>query len=177
LKDKLGKRLSGWRVKIVLPHISGKYLDIGCGTNDVVKAYSGEGMGVDVYPWEGVDKVVENTAKLSFDDKTFDTVSIIAALNHIPNRNDVLREVRRVLKDDGKLITTMIPPNFSKRWHLLRRPWDADQHERGMKDGEVYGISSSEMKTMLSDAGFDIVLRKKFMFGINELLISKKNKN
>ena len=163
-----------WRIKTILPHIRGEYLDIGCGTNEIVKSYSGKGIGVDVYPWNGVDLVVKDTSQLSFEAKKFDTVSIVAALNHIPNREDVLKEVRRILKDDGRLLTTMIPPKFSRGWHFLRRKSDVDQHERGMKEGEVYGFTSKQVQNLLSKTGFEIVLKKKFMFGINELVISKK---
>ena len=174
MKDKLGQYLLNWRVKIILPHIEGYYLDLGCGTNEITKAYSGKGIGVDVYPWEGVNQVVEDTSKLPFDDKTFDTISIIAALNHIPNRGEVVKEINRILKDDGKLIITMIPPRFSRVWHFLRKPWDADQYERGMIEGEVYGLSIKEIKNILSETGFEIMFKKKFMFGINNLLLIKK---
>ncbi len=165
------------RVKTVLPHIRGYYLDLGCGTNEVAKAYSGKGIGVDVYPWQGVDRVVEDTSKLPFKDKTFDTVSIIAALNHIPNREEVLKEINRILNDNGRMIITMIPPRFSRAWHFFRKPWDADQHERGMKEGEVYGMSIKEIENILSEAGFEITSKKKFMFGMNNLLIIKKQNN
>ena len=174
MKDKLGLILLDWRVKTVLPHISGNYLDVGCGTNEIVKSYSGKGTGVDVYPWDGADLVVEDTAKLPFDDKSFDTVSIIAALNHIPNREDVIKEIKRILRDDGKLIITMIPPRFSRVWHFFRKPWDADQHERGMKAGEVFGLTTKEIKKILSKAELEVVYQKKFMMGLNHLLIAKK---
>ena len=39
------------RHKIVLSHVNGKLLDIGCGENLLVKQY-GDGIGVDVFPWE-----------------------------------------------------------------------------------------------------------------------------
>jgi len=175
LKDKLGQILLDWRVKTVLPLISGNYLDVGCGTNEIVKSYSGKGTGVDVYPWEGADLVVEDTSKLPFDDKSFDTVSIVAALNHIPNRENVVREIKRILRDDGKFIITMIPPKFSRVWHFARKRWDADQHERGMKEGEVYGMTTNEIEKILLNAGFAVVHKKKFMIGLNHLLIAKKN--
>lgn len=174
MKDTIGKKLLEWRKKEVIPHIQGKFLDIGCGTNEIVKAYSGEGVGVDVYPWENVDIVVKDTAVLPFENKAFDTVSIVAALNHIPNRKDVLDEVNRILKDDGKLIVTMIPPKSSKLWHTLRKPWDADQKERGMKEGEVYGMTEDNLRKLLSETGFEIEFKKKFMLGVNNLTIVKK---
>lgn len=64
--------------------------------------------------------MVENTANLSFNEQTFDTVTIIAALNHIPNREEVLVEANRVLKNDGKLLVIMIPPKISRVWYGVR---------------------------------------------------------
>ncbi|HCR72345.1 MAG TPA: hypothetical protein DIW23_12930 [Anaerolineae bacterium] len=174
MKDALGIFLLKWRIAKVLPHISGKLLDIGCGTNDLVKAYQGEGVGVDVHDWGNVDIVVEDTSNLPFQSDEFDTVTIIAALNHIPNRNEVLIEIKRVLKDDGKLILTMIPPTISTIWHRLRKPWDVDQTERGMKDGEVYGLSKQEIHTLLNQCGFEVSHEQRFMLGINLLTIAHK---
>ena len=31
----------------------------------------------------------------------------------------------------------MVSPGISRLWHKLRSPWDADQAERAMEDGEV----------------------------------------
>ncbi len=174
MKDKLGTILQGWRKKEILPCIEGKFLDIGCGANEIVRSYSGEGIGVDVYQWGDVDIIVENTAELPFKNKTFDTVSIVAALNHIPNRVEVLIEAKRLLKDSGKLIVTMLPPKISRVWHGIRKPWDVDQSERGMKEGEVYGMTEDNLGKLLSETGFEIEFNKKFMLGINNLTIAKK---
>lgn len=174
MKDTVGRILLDKRIKTVLPHVEGSLLDIGCGTNELVRTYNQKGIGVDVYQWGDVDVIVEDTSKLPFDDNTFDTVTIIAALNHIPNRVEVLLEAKRVLKKSGKIIVTMIPPKTSRVWHRLRKPWDADQHERGMKKGEVYGFSEKELERLFLEAGFEILFKKKFMFGINNLTIAKK---
>jgi SAM-dependent methyltransferase len=174
MDDRLGRFNSAWRVRTVLPHVVGRLLDIGCGMNGLVKAYSGEGVGVDVYPWEGVDLVVDDTAHLPFEDHAFDTVKIIAALNHIPYRDAVLREAHRVLRPGGRIITTMIPPRISAVWHFLRRRQDADQRERGMKPGEVWGMTSTEVRGLLETANFDVVLERGFMLHINRLTVAEK---
>lgn len=174
MKDPLGRMLMRWRLKTVLPHVKGRLLDVGCGTNELVAGYDGEGVGVDVYPWPNVDKVVEDTAAMPFESGAFDTVAIIAALNHIPNRADVLREVHRVLRPGGRLLITMIPPKISRIWHFVRSPWDADQHERGMEDGEVYGFRRGEVRALLEEAGFAIEREHGFMLGLNRLTIATK---
>jgi len=173
MKDLVGKYLLNWRIKAVSMHVRGRLLDIGCGTNDLVRTYEGEGAGVDVYQWGTVDWVVEDSSKLPFEDNSFDTVSIIAALNHIPNREEVLLEARRIVSPDGQLIITMIPPRVSAIWHILRRRWDADQHERGMKPGEVYGLTRKQIHRLLTEAGFRVVSERRFMGGFNTLTIAR----
>lgn len=164
-----------WRIRTVLPRIHGHLLDIACGTNDLVKSYKRDGIGVDVYQWGDVDFVVDNTAKLPFESDTFDTVTIIAALNHIPNRIEVLAEAYRILRKNGVIIITMIPPRISRVWHFLRKPWDVDQNERMMKPGEVYGLTPKVVRNLLSDAGFEICFERTLMMGINRLTVAKKN--
>ncbi len=175
MKDRLGRALMQTRIQTVLPHIQGRLLDIGCGTNELVKAYDGPGTGVDVHPWDGADMVVEDSAELPFDDGSFDTVTVIAALNHIPNRAELLREVRRLMSPSGRLILTMIPPGISRVWHFLRSPWDVDQSERGMIDGEVYGLPPSTLDAMLTEAGFELVQASRFMLGVNRLTVFRRS--
>ncbi len=171
--DILGDWLFRERVRVVLPYISGKLLDIGCGTNKLVKQY-GHGVGVDVYQFGGADLIVEDTSKLPFESGEFNTVAILAALNHIPNRDEVLIEARRVLAPNGVLVLTMIPPTLSRVWHFIRKPWDRDQHERGMHEHEVYGFSRIEMRKMIERAGFKIQKEASFMLGVNTLYVCVK---
>jgi SAM-dependent methyltransferase len=174
MKDTIGKYLLRLRIQAVMPHITGRLLDIGCGTNELVKAYTGSGIGVDVYDWGGVDLVVEDTAHLPYKSQEFDTITIIAALNHIPNREQVLREVNRVLNANGKIILTMIPPFISTIWHTIRKPWDVDQKDRGMKPGEVYGLSREQIHRLLHETGFNVTYETRFMLGFNLLVVASK---
>jgi SAM-dependent methyltransferase len=170
MNDVVGKRLAAMRIRAVLPFIRGSLLDIGCGMNRLTRAY-GNGVGVDVYDWGTVDCVVENSAKLPFDDGSFDTVTIIAALNHIPNREDVLTECRRLLKPSGRVIMTMITPKISRVWHLLRSPWDSDQRKRGMAKGEIFGLTSRQLVELARSRGFRLLERKRFMLGLNSVYV------
>jgi SAM-dependent methyltransferase len=175
MNDALGKRLRKWRTRTVLPHVRGRLLDIGCGHNDLVLAYGRDkGTGVDVHPWEGCDVVVPDTAKLPFKDGEFETATIIAALNHIPNRGDVLKEAHRVLAPGGRILITMLGPTVSKVWHFVRRPWDEDQTERGMKDGEVWGITPAAVRDLLRNAGFEPTKEQGFMLGLNRLYVGTR---
>lgn len=173
MRDPIGQMLMRWRIRKVLPHVQRRLLDIGCGSNGLVRRY-GNGVGCDVYQWGDVDLVVEDSSNLPFEDAAFDTVTILAALNHIPNRAMVLTEAHRVLQPGGRLIVTMIPPAISKIWHKVREPWDADQHERGMADGEVYGLHPAQVRELMRNAGFLIVLEQPFQLWINRVTVAEK---
>ena len=176
MKDRLGKILQSKRIKVVLPYVKGHLLDICCGTNELVRSYSGKGTGIDVNQWGDVDKVIEDTGKLPFDDKTFDTVTILASLTYIPNRIEALMEAKRVLKDSGKLIITMIPPKFAQIWQKVRKSWNEDHSELLMNEGQLYGMTEEELSKLLYEVGFQIELKKKFNLGVNNLTIAKKSK-
>ena len=149
-------------------------MDIGCGTNRLIRTYHGDGVGVDVHPWDGVDVIVENSADLPFESESIDTVSIVAALNHIPNRGEVLREAHRLLRPGGKIVITMLSPRISWIWHHLRGDSDADQRERNEDEGEVYGISPRRVESYLSAAGYDKMRSWAFMLGLNRITIGRK---
>ncbi len=171
---KLSRKLNDVRFRTVLPHINGKLLDIACGYNQLVREYYQSGTGVDItsYGYEDI-QVAKDFSHLDFEDATFDTITILAALNHIPNREKVLKEAFRLLKKDGRIIITMIPPRFSKFWHFIRRPW-ADEIEKDFEHGQVFGIDDKELTRLLQEPGFKIILKKKFMLRINTMIIAKK---
>lgn len=173
MNDIVGRRLERMRIKKVLPQIEGNLLDIGCGNNKLTKMY-GRGIGVDVFDWGDVDMIVEDSSQINLSDSTFNTITILAALNHIPNREEVISECHRLLQKNGKVIITMIPPVISRIWHFLRRPWDIDQTERGMKEGELYGMKKEEIINIFEAKKFKLVQRSSFMCGINQLYIFQK---
>jgi SAM-dependent methyltransferase len=170
MHDALGRALAERRMKAVLPHIHGRLLDLGCGSNDLVRLYS-NGVGVDVHPWPGADVIVDDSASLAWEAHSFDTITIVAALNHMPNRKAVLQECRRVLRPSGQVVVTMLTPRISRLWHWIRSPWDADQRQRGMKPGEVYGFTQREVIELFASYGFALRSRQRFMLGLNRLYV------
>ncbi|MBD3160932.1 MAG: methyltransferase domain-containing protein [Candidatus Latescibacteria bacterium] len=171
LGERVVEELARKRRTRVLRHLKGRLLDIGCGDNRLVREH-GDGIGVDVVDWGDVDLVVEDTAQLPFEDGSFDSVTFVACLNHIPNREEVLDEARRLLRSDGRLIATMIPPNLSAVWHRIIHPWDPDQHGRELHEGEVWGITNEEMIRMLGRHRFRLVAHERFVFRLNNLFVA-----
>ena len=66
----------------------GLVLDVGCGTNKLA-AIRRNVIGVDVHPWPEID-VLADTTVMPFAEETFDTVALIAGLNHVTKRAEVL---------------------------------------------------------------------------------------
>ena len=154
------------RLRAVLPQIRGRLLDIGAGTNTLVKLY-GAGEGVDVFDFGGGATIVEDTRSLPFPDASFDTVTFVACLNHIPYRLDALKEARRILKPGGRIVATMINRWLGEVGHKLW--WYSEDKVRGMLPGETGGLNVQEMTQLLRDAGFDNVNFDRFCYGLNGL--------
>ena len=170
MHDALGETLALRRLKAVLPYVNGRLLDVGCGSNMLVRHYE-NGVGIDVHPWPGADLIVPVTATLQWESGTFDTITIVAALNHIPNRAAVLDECRRLLRPGGRVVITMLTPRTSRVWHWLRAPWDADQRDRGMRPGEVYGFTRQQLLELFKRAGFSLLSSQRFMLGLNGVYV------
>jgi SAM-dependent methyltransferase len=163
--------LEPWRRSVALPHVQGRLLDVACGYNNLVRAH-GSGVGVDVFPWEGIDVRIGDASQLPFRDGSFDTVAVLAALNHIPNRGDALREARRVLRPGGLLLATMIGPWTGRLAHLL---FQHDEHVRGgMSEGEVDGIRPRDMRALLRQAGLVLLREVPFQWGLNRLYVTRR---
>jgi SAM-dependent methyltransferase len=164
--------LERWRLKMVLPLIRGSVCDVGCGYNNLTRNYSGPGVAVDVHPWPGVDVVIKDVSHLPFRDHQFDTVTVLAALNHFPDRPRALREIRRVLKPEGRLVFTMIGPLTGIVAHMLFRNDEAVRG--GFHKGEALGLSRREIRRLLQVTGFQLADIIPFQLGLNAVYVATK---
>lgn len=167
------------RTEVVLKHIPehSTIIDIRCGDNVLCHTYredNGKCVGVDVYDWGDVDCLVQNSANLPFSKGEFDCATFVASLTHIPNRVEVLKEINRVLSDDGQVLITMLNPIPSNIWHRIAY-WDKDQNERGMKEGEVHGLTESQIKKILNKSNFRVINKIHFEWGLNHLYIAESS--
>jgi SAM-dependent methyltransferase len=171
LPDKVSRKLGltslqDERIRAVIHLVNGKLLDIGAGDNLLLNIY-GDGTGVDVFDFGGGATIVEDTRQLPFEDESFETVTFLACLNHIPYRQEVLTEAFRLLKPGGKVIATMISPLLGTIGHKIW--WYSEEKHRGMADGEEMGISREEMFRLLENAGFTNIREQSFLYNMNHL--------
>ena len=90
--------------------LQGKTLDVGCGIGDLVR-YRSNTVGVDINPHtvescksNGLDVKLMEIDSLPFDDKLFEYVILDNVLEHIEKPFKIIKEVHRVLVDEGILI-------------------------------------------------------------------------
>jgi len=161
--------LEDLRIAAVRPWISGRLLDVGAGYNTLVREY-GNGVGVDVFEWGGGALVIPDAAHLPFPDRSFDTVTFVACLNHIPNREAALVEARRVIRPGGRLVLTMIDPILGGVGHAI---WwySEDKLRGGMKPGEMGGMWTSHVNAICLKAGFRPIHHRRFVYGMNNLYV------
>jgi SAM-dependent methyltransferase len=176
------------RFSYVAEETVGRCLDIGCGPeNRFISSWHPHGLGIDVFGYEGLteEQVVADMTALPFDDGSFDTVTLIAALNHIPEplRVPELREMRRVLAPGGRLVLTMgnalAEVTVHKLVHTYAHAFGTHEDmdgERGMEHDENFSVAPREIRSLLQAAGFDSVRRRRFwsQWGLNSLYIARK---
>ncbi len=173
------------RMSAVAGLCRGKVLDVGCGPGNLfIRDYIGahRGIGIDVFPYHGVENIVSDMTKIPFADSSFDTVTLIAVGGHIPKkqREDEFREFVRLLKPAGVLIMTEGEPVTQflvHKWasfygHMRKRP-DMDT-VRGMADGEQYCLPRSELFHYLNTPPLKMIEIKHIMWGLNNIYIARK---
>jgi SAM-dependent methyltransferase len=166
------------RFAAILSAVRGRLLDVGCGPNRMANLYrsaGGDGIGVDTYPWEGVDMHIQDSTRMDFPGASFDTITFVGSFNHVVKREETLAEARRILRPDGRVALTMLTPTISLAWHKFAW-WDRDQHERGMKEGEEWGFSEANLLDIFGKAGLELEEKRKFSWGLNRLYIFRKRK-
>jgi ubiquinone/menaquinone biosynthesis C-methylase UbiE len=160
-------------------------LDIGCGTGEQLKLLNRAiGLDISIEMAKIANKktnkpvVVANVEFLPFKNKSFDkAISFFGALNHC-NLKRALREVNRVLKDDGVFIFT-VANIYDIKWILknilrgdFKKVKNALKKRRGtiikIIDGERIKVKTRfysiiEVENALKEEGFEVV----YTFGAN----------
>ena len=118
-----------------------KALDIGSGQGylqDVVAAYTGLDISPTVERYYHKRFVLGSATAMPFDNDSFDTVWSIWVLEHVPNPEAALVEIRRVVKDGGVLF-------LGPQWDC--HPWQADGYD--VRPYGDFGLSGKLIKAAI----------------------------
>ena len=136
-------------LKVERPRI----LDVGCGTGGNLSMLSqfGDAEGVDISPdalefcrQRGLANVRLGAAeKLPYDDATFDLVTALDVVEHLDDDVSGLREMRRVLKPNGRVL--LFVPTFMFLWGVQD---DVSHHRRR--------YTLPELRRAVEQAGFEV---------------------
>jgi len=89
---------------------------------------------------DGVEQVTGDAAALPFDDRSFDVITCVHSLHHLPDAAAVLGEMARVLAPGGRLVVQDYvadpDPEEARRWDEIERLRDPG-HSRLPRRGEV----------------------------------------
>jgi ubiquinone/menaquinone biosynthesis C-methylase UbiE len=139
-------------------------LDVGCGTGKVLSLikdkFNAKVSGIDLSEGmirkskellgEGADLKVGDSENLLWNDDTFDVIVCNESFHHYPNPIAVLKEMKRVLKANGRvIIADPWLPNPIRFLTNILLPL--------LNSGDVKIYSVDEMKKMLESCGFTSV--------------------
>lgn len=178
------------RVQVALPWVKGDVLDIGCGAGYLAHSVSkGQRyVGIDVneerihllkrkymnhpdYDFWCIDVDEDTTSDLPPFNSTFDTISLLAVIEHLRNPENLLNHLHRLLKDEGHLLITTPTSVGDKIGRFISTT------TLGMKDlpyphVRIYGRAS--LTTIAEECGFPVLRYRGFEFGMNQLLVCSK---
>lgn len=107
-----------------------RHLDIACGSGEVLLVFEDLGcrsVGIELNEWrlarcrQGSLTVVRAnmTATFPFGEETFDLITLISTIEHVPHPRGLLEEVNRVLSLDGVMVIQIPNPYFPIDLHYF----------------------------------------------------------
>lgn len=116
---KVTAHLKNTALNDVDPNEGDKLLDVGCGIGDLLKNFTSKSNNIELYGIDYSEKMIEqakinlgyianlcigDAEALPYDCNMFDFIISCAAFHHFPNAEQALKEMKRVMKKDSKLL-------------------------------------------------------------------------
>lgn len=149
-----------WKARILSTHTKkGTALDFGCGTGEFLKTLKTKGWNITgVEPSDVARQKAEsithqkiNASLSELSNKQFDVISAWHVIEHVPDLNQVIAELKRLLKKDGTIFIAV--PNYespdAEKYKDLWAGYDVPRH--------LWHFSRNSMKQLLNSHGLAVI--------------------
>ncbi len=163
IAEEKGRRRQAQLILRLVSHYKsgGRLLDIGCGPGFFLAEAKAQGwrvQGVDLSGWAketareryGIDVFQGDLNGAHFPDKSFDVIVMNDVIEHLEDPKSALREVRRILKNDGILYLST-PDIESAMSRVLRAKW------WGINKYHLFYFSRKTLEKMFHETGLKSV--------------------
>ena len=163
-----------------------KVLDVGCASgwflNEIAAVYpNAKYYGVDVYEdavkygnrtYKQLNLKVSDAHMLPYASKTFDLVVCTEVLEHVIDPDNVLKEIKRVLTDDGIAIIEMDSGNllFRTIWY-----WWTNVRHGVWENSHLHLFNTEKLLTVILDSGLRIIKKKTFNYSMAVVFAAVKD--
>jgi SAM-dependent methyltransferase len=153
----LARRRLRSSMQALAQELSGRLLDVGCGTMPyralfMVDEYVGLDIDSETTRRRAVADVLYDGTRFPFNDGRFDAVLCNQVLEHVFNPDMFVNEIRRVLTPGGRLLLTV--PFI---WDEHEQPWDYARY------------SSFGLRALLEKHGFKVLRHEKLLDDVSVL--------
>lgn len=178
----LDKFIRHLRISKILPYLKKEDIvcDLGCGDGSSLRFLSSrikEGYGLDKNIRESKENNLyflsqDITSPLPFEDNKFDIILSLAVLEHLDSFGSLIKEAKRVLKNNGLFILTTPTPASKTLLEFLAFKLKIIS-EKEIRDHKHY-YTKEELINLFKD-NFQILKIKTFSFKFNTLIVLKKS--
>ena len=165
-----------------------KLLDVGCGTGDFLVACKNNGWEINgVEPNLNAKKIIVSkllnneiiySSLFEFSNEKFDVITLWHVLEHVPNLQEYISELKKLLKPNGVLIVAV--PNFksydAEYYNEFWAAFDVPRHLWHFSKKSIdllfskHGMSVSKTLPMKFDSFYVSMLSEKYKTGKSNIL-------
>jgi SAM-dependent methyltransferase len=178
----LSRLIQERRYQVSRSFIDGDILELGCGTATITEAlhpgqsYTGIEYGPRIMEWLKQNRPGYDFYRYDLDrdeinlDRQFDTILMVAVIEHLADPRHILRQMPRLLRPGGRLVITT-PTPFGNLIHSI-----------GVNLGLFYKTAAQDHKHiydqvslphLLKECGLEVIKYRSFILGGNQLCVSQ----